>query len=81
MKQCTIEEIIPFLKKGWVAMDKCGVWSWFSVKPKIQNVDYGYLSREYYPYWEGEWTFQKIPLGVIKIKPVNDWTKSLIEIK
>lgn len=28
-----IEELIPFMKKGWVAMDKNGSWIWCSKKP------------------------------------------------
>ena len=30
-----IEVILPFLKKGWVAMDKNGKWYWFKDKPSI----------------------------------------------
>ena len=32
-KTITIDELIPLLKKGWVAMDNDGSWSWFSNKP------------------------------------------------
>ena len=34
MKQITIDDLIPFLKKGWVAMDENGTWSWFGSKPE-----------------------------------------------
>lgn len=27
-----IQDIIPFMKKGWVAMDKNGEWGWYSEK-------------------------------------------------
>ena len=32
-KQITIEELVPLLKNGWVAMDFDGTWVWFSRKP------------------------------------------------
>lgn len=28
-----ITDIIPFIKKGWVAMSEIGVWYWFETKP------------------------------------------------
>ena len=39
MKQITIDDLIPFLKKGWVAMDENGTWSWFSSKPEPYMLD------------------------------------------
>lgn len=30
-----IQDIIPFMKKGWVAMDKSGQWWWYNEKPFI----------------------------------------------
>ena len=35
MKQITIDDLIPLLKKGWVAMDEDGMWCWYSKKPHI----------------------------------------------
>ena len=35
MKQTTIYELLPLLKKGWVACDDNG-WAWFSHKPKYR---------------------------------------------
>ena len=32
MKQITIYDLLPLLKKGWVAYDDYG-WAWFSNKP------------------------------------------------
>ena len=34
MKQITIYDLLPLLKKGWVAMDKNNIWHWFILKPK-----------------------------------------------
>lgn len=32
-KQIDINEIIPFMKDGWVAMDRDGKWLYFEKKP------------------------------------------------
>ena len=31
-----IQDIIPFMKKGWVAMDKSGEWWWYRKKNHIK---------------------------------------------
>ncbi|MBO7736036.1 MAG: hypothetical protein J6S67_25930 [Methanobrevibacter sp.] len=33
MKQITIYDLLPLLKKGWVAMDEDGIWVWYNEKP------------------------------------------------
>ena len=33
MKQITIYDLLPLLKKGWVAMDANGNWMWYTYKP------------------------------------------------
>lgn len=73
----TIDEfkknIAPYMKKGYVAMDKDKNWLWSSRKLKI------YLN-------EGCWgnnvfSCKFINLShIFNIKPVKDWTKSLIEV-
>ena len=35
MKQITIYDLLPLLKKGWVAMDENGKWTWFEKEPYI----------------------------------------------
>lgn len=35
MKQITIYELLPLLRKGWVAMDADKEWWWFQVKPDV----------------------------------------------
>ena len=71
-KQIKIEELIPFMKKGWVACDEYGAWWWYSVKPKLEI-------------WKGYWDrgkyCEEIPDIFINIAPAEDWTKSLIKIE
>lgn len=33
MKQITIYELLPLMRKGFVAMDKNGIWYWYEHKP------------------------------------------------
>ena len=33
MKQITIYDLLPLLRKGWVAMDKDGSWGWYRTRP------------------------------------------------
>lgn len=68
----TIDEfkknIAPYMKKGFVAMDKDGLYCYYKYKPVLDvrvwistNGDYEELS-------------------CLNIEPVEDWTKSLIEV-
>ena len=61
-----ITVLLPLLKKGWVAMDKDGVWCWYEKKPKI-NQDLWINSSSC-----------KI-LSCFNIKPVENWEDSLME--
>lgn len=68
-KQIDIKELIPFMRKGWVACNKNGTWYWYSAKPKI---------------WYEIWDFygkglEKIS-GVFNIAPAKDWKNSLIKV-
>ena len=71
MKQITIYDLLPLLKKGWVAMDKCGKWWWFSAKPFM---------------WNKEWHYKRGKLFCIS-RPFNiapfdgDWKDSLIKVE
>lgn len=69
-----IQDIIPFLEKGWVAMDECGSWFWYKTKPKISG-----------DFWMSSNTLlsdvpEKIGKPVFDIAPADDWTKSLISV-
>lgn len=66
-----IEQLLPLLKKGWVAMDEGGEWWWYSEKP----VQIGF----------NRWGDPASGLvGMVRlssffdIEPVEDWTKSLM---
>lgn len=65
----TIEQFIPFMKKGWLACDKCGTWCWFSSKP-IQQFDY----------WDSNGTYIVELSNVFSIIPAKDWENSLIRV-
>lgn len=67
-----ITDIIPFMRKGWVALDKDGRWWWYKRKPHLE-------------YTRGCW-LSKGAQGIIDkeafdIDPADDWTKSLIQVK
>ena len=67
-----IQDIIPFMKEGWVAMDKNGSWWWFPMKPSIYK-------REWL--FSGETEEDGVCLSsVFDIAPADDWTKSLIKV-
>ena len=79
MKKITIDELIPLLKKGWVAMDKDGQWWWFGKKPNGKN--------KY-----GRWRFPKSSLSfphrlyseklcLFDIERVEDWKDSLRKVE
>lgn len=65
-----IQDIIPFMRKGWVAMDKSGEWFYYETKPKIVQrkkwVDFNGCA---YPLDE-----------IFDITPADDWTKSLTKV-
>ena len=71
-----IQDIVPFMKKGWVAMDDNGIWVWYATKPFIQKK-------------EGIWqvkksvtntSYDEFPRSTFDIAPADDWTKSLIKV-
>ena len=67
-KQIDIKELIPFIKDGWVAMDKCGEWYWHATKPERFRIC-----------WDSEYS---VCLNdIFDIAPADDWTKSLIKVE
>lgn len=65
-----IQDIIPFMKDGWVAMDRAGTWCWFSDKPTRLN-----------GLWVRNSTNHKYScFECFDIAPADDWTKSLIKV-
>ena len=65
--QINIQDITPFMRKGWVAMDKDGEWYWFEDKPS-----------KYSNSWTGVFPFNN--LGAFDIASADDWTQSLIKV-
>ena len=64
-----IQDIIPFMKKGWVAMDKNKKWWFFRVKPEATtNV------------WLSSDIVEEYLNDIFDIAPADDWTKSLIKV-
>lgn len=77
-KQINIEELIPYMRKGWVACDSDGTWVW-SNKKLFKKGLYG----DAY-YWAGD--SERVVLSghfiyAFNIAPAKDWTKSLIKIE
>ncbi len=66
-----IQDIIPFMKDGWVAMDKSGAYRWFLRKP-YANEDYGVFRTDI--------SCKTCSLRCFDIAPADDWTKSLIKV-
>lgn len=67
-----IQDIIPFLKDGWVAYDN-GNWWWFSLKPRPVKRYSTWVSTG------GKY----IKLNTLEMKDIahaEDWTKSLIKV-
>ena len=67
-----IQDIIPFMKKGWVAMDKDKEWCWFEEKPVKSVCDDMWVRTN-------PCNFQSIST-IFDIAPADDWTKSLIKV-
>lgn len=71
-----IQDILPFMKEGWVAMDKSNQWFWYNEKPVIKNESV-------------QWSPQKKHINIevdllseaFDIAPADDWEKSLIQVK
>lgn len=69
MKQITIYELLPLLRKGYVVMDKNGSWWWYETEPKPT----GYKNT-----WEQ--SADCAPLVAFNITPFDgDWKDSLME--
>ncbi len=65
-----IQDIIPFMKDGWVAMDEDGGWNWWERKPELK---YDY-------YWWAPTGYVCCLSDGFDIAPADDWTKSLIKV-
>ena len=62
------EKVAPHMKKGWVAMDKNGLYCYYNYKSALDCLTWIDFKGDY------------IKLTCFDIKPVEDWAKSLIEV-
>lgn len=75
MKRITIYNLLPLLKKGWVACNSNGSWRWYKYKPKCRQ-RYGLWNTEYE---RNESYFAS--LTAFDIAPFDgDWKDSLINV-
>ena len=75
MKQITIDDLIPFLKKGWVACGKKGDWSYYSKKPVLEQGYNFYVAKT-------EDSIGWTVLNCFDIAPYKgDWKDSLRRVK
>lgn len=70
-KQIKIEDLLPLLKPGWVAMDENGEWYWHEGEPEVQD-DIWSAGRDCELSWLSD---------AFDIAPVEDWTKSLMKVR
>lgn len=63
------EKIAPHMRRGYIAMDKDGEYLWHEKRPTKQA---GF-------YWRNKGLIFEIGI-FFNIKPVKDWTKSLIKV-
>ena len=72
----TIDEfkknIAPYMRKGYVAMDKDKTWWWYRNKPRNLIVCWNAETKT-----ENDICFLA---KLFNIEPVEDWAKSLIEV-
>lgn len=67
-----IQDIIPFMKKGFVYMESDGEWEFNETEPKIIT-----NPRTNHKCWDRGFRISEY----FDIAPADDWTKSLIAIK
>lgn len=67
-----IQDIVPYMKPGWVAMDENGDWYWYLEKPKFFP-----MNKVWKPTFASTC---KINNECFDIAPADDWTKSLIKV-
>ena len=65
-----IQDIIPFMRKGWVAMDKDGYWYYHEEEPHISKSD---------EYWHNNGSIDGLS-DIFPIKKARNWKHSLIKV-
>lgn len=80
MKQITIYDLLPLLKKGWVAMDDYGGWYWYEDEPTIQKLVYDGGNKEVC-HWNNSGELFDLS-ELFNIAPFDgDWKDSLIKVE
>lgn len=75
-KQITIYELLPLLRKGWLAMDESGMWAWYDNKPQA-DLGYWDVVKDDLECYEYVCLSQ-----ALNIAPFDgDWRDSLMEVK
>lgn len=69
-----IQDIIPFMKDGWVAMDEDGEWHWWQNEPEQR------IKNDVFSYWWELDGYMVCLSNVYDIAPADDWTKSLLKV-
>ena len=64
------KDIAPHMKKGYVAMDRDLTFKFYKYKPKRNDI----LGQ-----WRCRYSYTILD-RIFTIRPVEDWTKSLIEV-
>lgn len=78
MKQITIYDLLPLLRRGWVAMDECGAWYWYDDEPTIQKFVYGENKETYH--WNNSGDLFELS-ELFNIAPFDgSWKDSLIKV-
>ena len=74
-KTITIDELIPLLKRGWVAMDKDGSWGWYRTMPYT-------VGSIYESFWTSNGYKDSSMFFCFKIKRFKgNWKESLRRVK
>ena len=69
-----IQDIIPFMKDGYVAMDEDKEWHWWQNEPEHR------LKNDAFSYWWELDGYMVCLSNCFDIAPADDWKKSLIKV-
>ena len=80
MKQITIYDLLPLLRKGWVAYTPRHGWIWYKVKPKPAVDGVQFWMYQTTDWWRLTPTSKGNPM--LDIAPFDgDWKDSLIKVE
>ena len=76
-KKIQINDLIPFLKPGFVAMDSTGEWYWYKKQPK-QSPVYGFWGIDTQA--DPKTDFQALSVAFDIEKSEQEWNESTIKV-